>query len=49
MTRRKVVCIYGKFDDESDFVLEPADEDIDYTKVGKVFWIEDVKEDKKKP
>jgi hypothetical protein len=22
--RRKVVCVYGKFDNESDFVLEPA-------------------------
>jgi len=21
--KRKVVCVYGKFDDKSDFVLEP--------------------------
>jgi len=24
--RRKVICVYGKFDNESDFVLEPATE-----------------------
>jgi len=33
--KRKVVCVFGKFDDKSDFVLEPAtDKDED------AFWIE---------
>lgn len=42
MTKRKVVCIFGKFDDKSDFVLEPTCEegcDCDLCKEG--FWIED--------
>lgn len=41
MVRRKVVCIFGKFDDSSDFVLEPVCEnncDCDLCKEG--FWIE---------
>ena len=24
MVKRKVVCVFGKFDDKSDFVLEPS-------------------------
>jgi hypothetical protein len=24
MVKRKVICVYGKFDNKSDFVLEPA-------------------------
>lgn len=31
MIKRKVVCVYGRYDEESDFVLEPATElDKDY-------------------
>jgi len=38
--RRKVVCVYGKFDDKSDFVLEPVCKDDDNCKVCKnSFWI----------
>ena len=40
MTKIKVVCVYGKFGENSDFVLEPAvDSDKD------AFWIEKVKGD----
>jgi len=28
--KRKVVCVYGNFDDKSDFVIEPVVEGIDY-------------------
>ena len=26
--KRKVVCVFGKFDEESDFVLEPVIEEL---------------------
>lgn len=35
--RRKVVCVFGKFDDKSDFVLEPA---IGIGEEKDAFWIE---------
>ena len=41
MVRRKVVCVSGKFDNDSDFVLEPVCEgvcDCEICKEG--FWIE---------
>lgn len=53
MTRRKVVCVFGKFDDKSDFVLEPVctptehSEDTTCEICKDAFYIEDVKEDKK--
>lgn len=46
MTKRKVVLVYGKFDDKSDFVLEPSCSDTCNCEICKdAFWIEDVKED----
>lgn len=43
MTKRKVVCISGKFDDKSDFVLEPVYPDsCDCEFCKDAFWIEDV-------
>jgi len=53
MTKRKVVCVWGKFDDKSDFVLEPVCEPTEHSKEETCeickdgFWIEDVKENKK--
>ena len=47
MTKRKVVCVWGKFDDKSDFVLEPACCDCSKCEICKnAFWIEDVEESK---
>ena len=46
LVRRKVVCVYGKFDNKSDFVLEPAYSDGE--DVGEVFWIEKVEPKEKK-
>ena len=41
--RRKVVCVFGKFDNKSDFVLEPAcPDDCDCDICKKAFWIEEV-------
>jgi len=42
--RRKVVCAYGKFDNKSDFVLEPACEKDDCDNCKDAFWIEKVEE-----
>jgi len=39
--KRKVVCVYGKFDNKSDFVLEPA---TGKEKELKPFWIQEVAE-----
>jgi len=36
--KRKVVCVYGKFDNKSDFVLEPA---TGKEKELKPFWIQE--------
>lgn len=36
--RRKVVCVWGRFDNGSDFVLEPLEPDEMDAKDG--FWIE---------
>ncbi len=44
MTKRKVVCVFGKFDDKSDFVLEPVCESDDCNECKESFWIEDVKD-----
>lgn len=49
MTRRKVVCVFGEFDDKSDFVLEPVCTCEDCDERG--FWITDEvdkKDDNKK-
>jgi len=35
MVKRKVVCVFGKFDDESDFVLEPVCSDSSNCKICK--------------
>ena len=44
MTKRKVVCIFGEFNDSSDFVLEPAcSEDCNCELCKDAFWIEDMK------
>lgn len=45
--RRKVVCVFGKFDNKNDFVLEPAcnGDDCEYCK--DAFWIEKVDGDEK--
>lgn len=49
MIKRKVVCVFGKFDNESDFVLEPpCTEDCDCEICKDPFWIERVEEDKPK-
>jgi hypothetical protein len=41
--RRKVVCVYGVFDNKSDFVLEPVIESCDCDECKKnAFWIEEV-------
>lgn len=43
--KRKVVCVFGKFDEKSDFVLEPPCSDGDKCEVcGKTFWIEECEE-----
>lgn len=39
--RRKVVCVFGKFDDKSDFVIEPLLEGEDDEDA---FWIEGEKQ-----
>ena len=47
MTKRKVVCVWGKFDGKSDFVLEPTCDCKNKCELCKdAFWIEDVKEQK---
>lgn len=46
MTRRKVVCVFGKFDDKSDFVLEPVCEDKNCEYCKDAFWIEKVEGEK---
>ncbi len=46
MTKRKVVCVYGKFDDIADFVLEPVCGDENCECCKDAFWIEDVKDAK---
>ena len=38
--RRKVVCVYGKFDKESDFVLEPYIDGCPCDDCDKAFYIE---------
>jgi len=45
--RRRVVCVYGKWGKKTDFVIEPAIEGDGSEDVGKVFWIEEVKEKNK--
>jgi len=43
MTKRRVVCVFGKFDDKDDFVLETAclkEDNCDCCK--DAFWIEDI-------
>jgi len=47
--RRKVICVYGKWGKETDFVLEPVydyedEKDLKKNKIGKIFWIEEVEE-----
>jgi len=43
MVKRKVVCVFGKFDDKSDFVLEPSCPDsCKYDICKDAFWIEEV-------
>jgi len=45
MVKRKVVCVFGKFDDESDFVLEPVCSDSSNCDIcKKAFYIEEVEE-----
>lgn len=49
MTRRKVAIVWGKFDKESDFVLEPACYDYCECEMCKnSIWIEDVPEQQSK-
>jgi hypothetical protein len=40
--RRKVVCVFGKFDNKSDFVLEPVCKECE-----EAFWIEKVEKEVK--
>ena len=48
MTKRKVVCVYGKFDNESDFVIEPVCSDDCQCEICKdAFWINDELEEGK--
>ena len=43
--KRKVICIWGKFDNKSDFVLEPACKDeCNCGECEDAFWIEKVEE-----
>ena len=43
--KRKVVCVFGKFDDKSDFVIEPVcDDDCNCKSCKDAFWIEKVEE-----
>ena len=43
MVRRKVVCVWGEFDDKSDFVLEPSCPESCSCDICKgAFWIEDL-------
>ena len=43
-TKRKVVCVFGKFDNKSDFVLEAACPDKCKCEICKdAFWIEEIK------
>lgn len=43
--KRKVVCVYGKFDEDSDFVIEPACGDNACEECDKEsFWIQKVEE-----
>jgi hypothetical protein len=44
MTKRKVTCVFGKFDETSDFVLEPCCENENCKECKDAFWIEEVKE-----
>ena len=52
MTKRKVVCVWGKLDSKSDFVLEPVCEPTEHPKeetcelCKDAFYIQDVKEKK---
>ncbi len=43
MIKRKVVCVYGKFDDESDFVLEPICNNPSCSCCKDAYWIEEKK------
>jgi len=43
MVKRKVTCVFGKFDDKSDFVLEPScPEECKCDICKDTFWIEDI-------
>ena len=43
--KRKVVCVFGKFDDKSDFVIEPVcSDDCNCESCKDAFWIEEVEE-----
>lgn len=47
MTKRKVVAVWGTFEDKGDFVLEPVCSDTCECKECKnAFWIENVEESK---
>ena len=46
MTKIKVVCVYGKFGENSDFVLEPICGDKNCECCKDAFWIEDIKGEK---
>ena len=52
MTKRKVVCVFGKFDNKSDFVLEPICKPTEHSKdetceiCKDAFWIEKVEQEK---
>ena len=45
IVKRKVICVWGKFDNKSDFVLEPVcSEECDCEVCKDAFWIENCKE-----
>jgi len=44
MVKRKVTCVFGKFDDKSDFILEPAcPDELNCECCKNAFWIEEIR------